>query len=88
MGVILAVEKLGGQKVVAEMTGRRARILSDGRGRGVFTLRALSESTEMDSLNVAEKGNLHLPVLHCSSSKTGTDLSNKVGLSVNLVLHS
>lgn len=51
-----AVDKLGGPKAVAEMTGRRARIVSDGRGRGVFTLRALSDSPEMDSLNVAERG--------------------------------
>ena len=48
---------------MAEMTGRRGRIVGDGRGRGVFTLRALTDSQEMDSLNVAEKG--LLPASSC-----------------------
>lgn len=41
---------------VAEMTGRRGRVVGDGKGRGVFELRAKPDSTEMDSLNVSETG--------------------------------
>lgn len=41
---------------VAEMTGRRGRVVADGRGRGVYQLRAKPDSTEMDSLNVSETG--------------------------------
>ena len=41
---------------VAEMTGRRGRIVGDAKGRGTFELRAKPESTEMDSLNVSETG--------------------------------
>lgn len=41
---------------VAEMTGRRGRVVADAKGRGVYELRAKPESTEMDSLNVSETG--------------------------------
>ena len=41
---------------VAEMTGRRGRVVADARGRGVYELRAKPDSTEMDSLNVSETG--------------------------------
>lgn len=41
---------------VAEMTGRRGRIVGDAKGQGVFELRAKPDSTEMDSLNVSETG--------------------------------
>lgn len=41
---------------VAEMTGRRGRVVADARGRGVYELRAKPDSTEMDSLNVCETG--------------------------------
>lgn len=41
---------------VAEMTGRRGRVVGDARGRGVYQLRAKPDSTEMDSLNVSETG--------------------------------
>ena len=41
---------------VAEMTGRRGRVVADARNRGVFQLRAKPDSTEMDSLNVSEPG--------------------------------
>lgn len=43
---------------VAEMTGRRGRVVGDTKGRGVFELRAKPDSTEMDSLNVSETGTL------------------------------
>lgn len=46
---------------VAEMTGRRGRIVGDAKGRGVFELRAKPESTEMDSLNVSETGRHMIP---------------------------
>ena len=41
---------------VAEMTGRRGRVVADAKGRGVYELRAKPDSTEMDSLNVSETG--------------------------------
>ena len=41
---------------VAEMTGRRGRVIGDAKGRGIFELRAKPDSTEMDSLNVSETG--------------------------------
>lgn len=50
------VDELGGPKAVAEMTGRRGRIVRDARGRGVFELRAKPDSADMDSLNVKETG--------------------------------
>ena len=43
-------------EAVAEMTGRRGRIVGDATGRGVFELRAKPDSTEIDSLNVSETG--------------------------------
>ena len=39
---------------MAEMTGRKGRVIADKRGRGVYTLRANPDSQEMDSLNVLE----------------------------------
>ena len=37
------------------MTGRKARVVRDARGRGVYALRARPDSSEMDSLNIKEK---------------------------------
>ncbi|KAK9915021.1 hypothetical protein WJX75_003704 [Coccomyxa subellipsoidea] len=48
------IESLGGPKKVAEMTGRRGRVVRDSRGHGTFKLRAKPDSSEMDSLNVKE----------------------------------
>ena len=41
---------------MAEMTGRKGRVVADQKGRGVYTLRANPDSHEMDSLNVHETG--------------------------------
>ena len=41
---------------VAEMTGRKGRVVRDARGRPVYELRAAPESSEMDSLNGALRG--------------------------------
>lgn len=49
------IDKLGGPSQVAEMTGRKARVVRDERGRGVYQLRAKPDSNEMDSLNIKEK---------------------------------
>ncbi|KAL6756388.1 hypothetical protein V8C86DRAFT_3136630 [Haematococcus lacustris] len=50
------MDELGGPSMVCEMTGRRGRIVQEGRsGRYVYELRAKPESNEMDSLNVREK---------------------------------
>jgi hypothetical protein len=45
------IDKLGGPKQVAELTGRSTRVERQ-RGNLVFALRAASESSEMDSLNI------------------------------------
>lgn len=50
------IDELGGPKAVAEMTGRRGRVVRDSRGQGMFELRAKPDSSEMDSLNVKEAG--------------------------------
>ena len=52
------IDKLGGASAVAEMTGRKARVVRDARQgqRLVYTLRAKPDSSEMDSLNIKEKG--------------------------------
>lgn len=50
------IDALGGPKNVAEMTGRRGRVVRDSRGHGTFQLRAKPDSSEMDSLNVKEAG--------------------------------
>ena len=50
------IEKLGGPRAVAEMTGRKGRITRDLKGHGVYQLRAKPDSSEMDSLNVKEAG--------------------------------
>ena len=52
----MLVDQLGGKAAVAEMTGRRARIVRGPAGRGVFELRARPDTVEMDSLNVTEAG--------------------------------
>lgn len=52
------IDALGGPKKVAEMTGRRGRVVRDSRGHGTFHLRAKPDSSEMDSLNVKEAGAL------------------------------
>ena len=56
------IEKLGGPRAVAEMTGRKGRVVRDSRGHGMYELRAKPDSSEMDSLNVKEAG-LVLPAL-------------------------
>lgn len=38
------------------MTGRKGRVVRDGRGHGVYELRAKPDSADMDSLNVREAG--------------------------------
>ena len=45
------LDELGGPGAVAEMTGRRGRVVRDGAGRPVFELRAKPETADMDSLN-------------------------------------
>ena len=52
------IEKLGGPGAVAEMTGRKGRVIRDSKGHGVYELRAKPDSSEMDSLNVKEAGGL------------------------------
>ena len=52
------IDSLGSPKKVAEMTGRRGRVVRDSRGHGTFQLRAKPDSSEMDSLNVKEAGAL------------------------------
>ncbi|KAL4859390.1 Protein strawberry notch 1 [Chlorella vulgaris] len=49
------IDELGGAGNVAEMTGRKARVVRNGRGRLAYTLRAKPDSSEMDSLNIKEK---------------------------------
>lgn len=41
---------------MAEMTGRKGRIVRNSQGRGEYVLRAKPDSQEMDSLNVKETG--------------------------------
>lgn len=45
------IDKLGGPKQVAEMTGRSTRVERQN-GKLVFAPRAVSESNDMDSLNI------------------------------------
>lgn len=51
------IDELGGKGAVAEMTGRKGRVVRDvaKRGRPVYELRAKPDSSEMDSLNIREK---------------------------------
>ncbi|GAB4817714.1 hypothetical protein N2152v2_004760 [Parachlorella kessleri] len=49
------IDELGGPKQVAEMTGRKARVARDARGRPAYELRAKPDSSDMDSLNIKEK---------------------------------
>ena len=52
LDVILA--ELGGPACVAEMTGRKGRMVRNERGRWSYQPRAKPESGEMDNLNVSE----------------------------------
>ena len=57
------IDKLGGKDCVAEMTGRKSRIVRESRKHGtnsrssrfVYELRAKPDSSEMDSLNIRER---------------------------------
>jgi hypothetical protein len=49
------IDKLGGKHQIAEMTGRKGRVVRDARGAPVYELRARPDSSEMDSLNIREK---------------------------------
>ena len=49
------IDRLGGKKAVAEMTGRKGRIVRDATGRLTYEFRAKPESYEMESLNIKEK---------------------------------
>jgi len=57
------IDKLGGKDCVAEMTGRKSRIIRESRKHGttsrsirfVYELRAKPDSSEMDSLNIRER---------------------------------
>lgn len=60
-----AVHRLGGPGSVAEMTGRKGRIVGDKAGRGTYTLRASPDTQEMDSLNVNETCELWVPSPSC-----------------------
>eukprot|EP00775_Hariotina_reticulata_P007699 gene7699-7898_t len=48
------IDELGGPRVVAEMTGRKGRVVRQGK-KFAYELRAKPDSSEMDSLNVAER---------------------------------
>ena len=50
------IDKLGGKRCVAEMTGRKGRMVrtADNR-RFVYELRAKAEGSELELLNVAER---------------------------------
>lgn len=63
------IEKLGGPKAVAEMTGRKGRVVRDNKGHGMYELRAKPDSSEMDSLNVREAGGRYLTDAACISSQ-------------------
>ncbi len=60
-----------GTGAVAEMTGRRGRVVADARGRGIYELRAKPDSTEMDSLNVSETGNAQHHCIHSHAHMSG-----------------
>ncbi|KFM23228.1 Strawberry notch-like protein 1 [Auxenochlorella protothecoides] len=49
------IDELGGAAGVAEMTGRKARVVRDARGTLTYSLRAKPDSAELDSLNIREK---------------------------------
>ena len=49
------IDQLGGKSCVAEMTGRKARIVRDARGIPTYECRAKPDSDEMESLNIKEK---------------------------------
>jgi hypothetical protein len=49
------IDSLGGKGAVAEMTGRKGRVVRSARGRGEYELRGRPDSAELDSLNIREK---------------------------------
>lgn len=51
------IDQLGGKHAVAEMTGRKARVVRDRDGHLKYEARANPDSSEMDSLNIKEKDN-------------------------------
>lgn len=51
------IDQLGGKHAVAEMTGRKARMVRDRDGHLKYEARANPDSSEMDSLNIKEKDN-------------------------------
>ena len=69
-----------GAGAVAEMTGRRGRVVADARGRGVYELRAKPDSTEMDSLNVSETGD------YCAELSQSPRLQSAAPTHVSLLL--
>lgn len=49
------IDKLGGPSQVAEMTGRKARVVRDERGRGVYQLRAKVGGAGVDRAGVGQR---------------------------------
>ncbi|GAX84898.1 hypothetical protein CEUSTIGMA_g12319.t1 [Chlamydomonas eustigma] len=49
------IDELGGPAQVAEMTGRKGRVIRGSRGKLTYELRARPETADMDSLNVRER---------------------------------
>lgn len=52
----LLVDQLGGPSAVAEMTGRKGRVVRNHAGRLSYEMRAKPETSDMDSLNGEEWG--------------------------------
>lgn len=68
------IDKLGGSKQVSEMTGRSTRV-ERVNGKLVFAVRAASESSDMDSLNIMVSSTA-LPALPCMSHSSEMVLSS------------